>query len=175
MVRKKIFKGHFPVRSYMYTLRHFTRVKGRHSKKEIESFIGCVSGKGLSTREIELLAQGYFKGGEMLKAQIQHGNLDWTLRQLKNNVARADAGSPGLTEAESRLLRNLEIVYGIMHRLCTGLPATDLTSENFYMQSHKRTKLILDIMDDFKEALQAFYDKTTAETSRACAVSGRQA
>lgn len=110
LVRKKIFAGHFPVRSYMYTLRHFTRVKSKHTKKEIESFVTSVSGKGLSTRDIERLAAGYFKGGAMIKAQIQNGNLDWTLRQLKNDAAVVGTNESDLTDAESRVLRNLEIV-----------------------------------------------------------------
>lgn len=175
-VRKKIFSGHFPARNYMYSLRPYTRVESNHSKKEVESFIICVSGKGLSTRDIDLLAAGYFKGGELLKAQIQQGNLDWTLRQLKNEAAvKDDAVESGLTDAESRMLRNLEVVYGIMHRLRQGFDSFDAGGGEFSMRSHKAVNRILGMMDDFKEALQAFYDKTTAERGCACALPDRQA
>lgn len=175
LVRKKIFSGHFPVRNYMYTLRNFTRVKGRRSKKEIESFVACVSGKGLSTRDIDLLAGGYFKGGELLKAQIQQGNLDWTLRQLKHTVsAKDDTGASGLTDTESRMLRHMDVVYGLMHRLSQGLDMVDAGGEEFSMRGRNVVKRILGMMDDFKETLQAFYDRTGEETGRACAASRKQ-
>ena len=172
VVRKKIFAGHFPARNYMYTLRPYTRVENKRSRKEIESFITCVSGKGLSTRDIERLAAGYFKGGKMLKAQIQQGNLDWTLRQLKNDAALEDTEEPGLTDMERRVLRNLEIVCGIMHRLQAGLNGAGLTGDGFYMQSQNTVKKLLDIVDEFKETLQAFYEKTRAKTDGTRAVPG---
>ena len=34
-------------------------------------------------RDIEILARGYFQGGEILHQQIQQGNIPWCLNQLK--------------------------------------------------------------------------------------------
>ena len=81
-VREKIMAGHFPLHNYLYTLKRFKRLK-TVSQKSLESFVRTVSNKGLSTRDIDMLAQGYFEGGESLQQQIVHGNIDWTLRQLK--------------------------------------------------------------------------------------------
>jgi hypothetical protein len=73
-VRERIFSGAFPVYSYMYTLRQFMRMNGV-KKREVEEFVGAVSGKKLSVREIEQLAHGYFRGPEWFRGEIQSGNL----------------------------------------------------------------------------------------------------
>ena len=49
-VRQRIFAGAFSVYSYVYTLRQFMRMNGE-GKKEVEEFVGAVSGKKLSMRE----------------------------------------------------------------------------------------------------------------------------
>ncbi len=103
-VREKIFLGQFPIRSYMYSLRPFTRVKDSVSKKAVSSFVGCISGKGLGTRDIDRLAQAYFKGSDVLKSQIEGGQLDWTLRQLKECDTIQDTPQNTLSELESRVL-----------------------------------------------------------------------
>ena len=110
-VREKIFLGQFPIRSYMYSLRPFTRVKDSVSKKAVSSFVGCISGKGLGTRDIDRLAQAYFKGNDVLKSQIEGGQLDWTLRQLKECDTKQDAPQDTLSELESRVLSQLEVLY----------------------------------------------------------------
>lgn len=83
IVRKKILSGKFPLRSYMYDLLPFTRVKG--GMAEVEKFVIALSGKELSTRDIALLAHAFFRGEEEVKQQILTGNLDWTLRMLKTS------------------------------------------------------------------------------------------
>lgn len=56
-VIEKIFTGEFPAYSYMYTLRQFIRMTGV-KKEEIDRFVDLVSGKGLSIRDIDILANG---------------------------------------------------------------------------------------------------------------------
>jgi hypothetical protein len=58
-VMEKIFNGQFPAYSYMYSLRPFIRMNGT-TKKEIDEFVGLVSGKDLSIRDLDILAHGYF-------------------------------------------------------------------------------------------------------------------
>ena len=63
------------------------------------------SGKGLSVRAIDVLAESFFKGGPGMKEQIMHGNIDWTLNQLKQ---QPESAPPSLNEWESRTLNGLE-------------------------------------------------------------------
>lgn len=81
-VRQKILSGAFPLRSYMYTLGPFTRVKQK--KDSVLPFIRSTSGHQFSTRDIELLAKGFFGDNPEVKKQILEGNVDWTLRMLKD-------------------------------------------------------------------------------------------
>jgi ParB-like chromosome segregation protein Spo0J len=54
-VKQKIFRGEFPVYSYMYTIGQFIRMNSC-SKDEIDEFVHSVSGKNLSIRDIYRLA-----------------------------------------------------------------------------------------------------------------------
>ncbi len=56
-IEKILFRGAFPVYSYMVTLRPFMRISGV-GQAEIEGFVQAISGTKLSIREIELLAHG---------------------------------------------------------------------------------------------------------------------
>jgi len=40
-------------------------------QEEIDRFVDMVSGKGLSIRDIDILANGYFKGSDDLRQQIK--------------------------------------------------------------------------------------------------------
>ena len=65
-VQEILFRGAFPVYSYMATLRPFMRINGV-GPNEIEQFMQAVSGQRLSVREIDLLAHGYFRGPASLR------------------------------------------------------------------------------------------------------------
>jgi hypothetical protein len=62
-VMDQIMRGQFPVYAYMYIVRPFIRIN-KTRKEEIDEFVDLVSGKNLSIRDIELLAQGYFRGSD---------------------------------------------------------------------------------------------------------------
>jgi hypothetical protein len=66
----------------MYTLAPFTRVKNKAG--DIRKFIDATSGKGYSTRDIEILSRAFFGEDRKVKEQILLGNTDWTLQMLKN-------------------------------------------------------------------------------------------
>jgi len=104
-VREAIFSGKFPARSYLYTLNSFTRVN-KIPQSEITEFVQAVSEKDLSLRQIDMLAHGYFRGGAELKAQIQGGQISWTLEQLQKSQVRE---SPQLGQREARVLLDLEL------------------------------------------------------------------
>jgi len=114
-VMDKIFSGDFPVYAYMYTLRRFIRMNGA-GKKDVDEFVGAVSGKHLSIRDIELLAQGYFRGSNEFREQIKKGDIRWGLNLLKQKARLGDA----CTEAERKSLRDLEVTQKYMQRVtCT--------------------------------------------------------
>ena len=106
-IKEALFQGRFPVRSYMYTLKPFTRVN-KITHRDLNEFVRCVGGKALSTRDIERLAVGFFKGGENLKTQIRNGNILWTLKQLKSS--RVLTESEGSSDVEEKFLRDLEVL-----------------------------------------------------------------
>ena len=87
-VISKIMSGEFPVYSYMYTLRQFRRINCVKDE-EIDDFVNSVAGKNLSIRDLDLLAHGYFKGGEEFREQIKSGKVLWGLKRMKETVPQA--------------------------------------------------------------------------------------
>ena len=98
-IQKEIFSGRFPARSFMYTLRQFTRVHKAPSE-DVDKFVKAVSGKELSGRAVDQLAGAYFRGGENFREQILKGNFGWTLEQLEKmqQVRAADPAVMGQAE-----------------------------------------------------------------------------
>lgn len=129
-VRDAIFSGRFPLRCFMYTLRQVTRVHGI-SREQTDRFVRAVSGQGLSTRDIDTLAAGYFRGGAHLKRQIEEGNLRWTLQKLRGADPEAGRREAGLSEAEASVLQDLDLAQKYLHRLQGGLARMDLGSPVF--------------------------------------------
>jgi hypothetical protein len=153
-VAKRVFNGEFPVYSYMYTLRKFIRMNSI-SKGQIEAFVKSVAGKGLSIRDIELLAEAFFKGGSDLQEQIKAGNIPWCLHQLK-------ISSPKKTECsdiEQQMLKNLESVQRYMQRITYGSRDDRLDSATFQAQAGLLVQGIIDITDTFTTAVRQLYDR----------------
>ncbi len=156
VVREEVFSGRFPLRSYMYTLRQFTRVNSIPGK-EIDRFVSSVSAKGLSTRDIEKLAYGYFRGGERLKGQIEQGNLEWTLRQMRKGESAYQA-EEGLSEAEWSVIRDLELAQKYMSRIRYGLTREELSSKAFHARAFLLIEGLFDTVDRFHAQIRRFYD-----------------
>ena len=119
-IKKEVFSGRFPLRSYMYTMRQFTRVN-KIPGQTVDRFVQAVAGKSLSQRKIEKLAYGYFRGNEQIRKQIENGNLDWTLRQLNENSGFSHTQQPELNREESGFIRDLELYQKYMNRVRRGL------------------------------------------------------
>lgn len=119
-IKNEVFSGRFPLRSYMYTLRQFTRVN-KIPKETVDRFVQAVAGKSLSQRNIEKLAYGYFRGNEQIKKQIEDGNLHWTLRQLDDKSGFSHTQQPELSREESDFIRDLELYQKYMTRVRRGL------------------------------------------------------
>ena len=113
-IQEILFRGTFPVYSYMYTLRPFMRMNaGRQD--EIERFVEAVAGQRRSVRDIELLAHAYFRGPASLREAIEGGKLGWSLDQLK----RVPEDREGCNTFERGLLKDLELLAEV-HRAGDG-------------------------------------------------------
>ena len=155
LVQREIFAGKFPVYAYMYTLRPFIRMNGVN-KKEIDTFVGSVAGKKLSIRDIEVLAHGYFKGGDELRRQIESGDILWVLSGLKQTSSNAG----DCTELEKQMLKDLEITQKYMHRVTCKSRDKRFVTGNFFAQANLLTGGILRQLDPFTQSIQQFYDRT---------------
>ena len=154
-VERILFRGAFPVYSYMYTLRPFMRMNSVTSS-DVEQFIQCVAGKHLSVRDIERLADGYFRGPESLRAAIAQGKLNWSLEKMKNVPDDPD----GCNEFERVLLRELQTLGKSMRRVVLKCQDRRLASRPFYAQANLLTAGLLSNLDTFKERIQQFHDRS---------------
>ena len=154
-VKKKVFAGEFPAYSFMYTLRRFIRMN-TVKISEIEEFVRSVAGKHLSIRDIDLLAKGYFKGSDELRAQINSGNLSWGLRRLKHDATMGNA----LSEREQNMLKALEIIARYIQRFMAQENDTRPLSNTFAAQANILSGGIIELFDAFKTAMRAFHDRT---------------
>lgn len=172
-VRQAIFSGRFPARSYMYTLRQFTRVN-KIPSCEIDEFVKLVSGKSLSLRKIELLAHGFFRGGDRLREQIRKGNLSWTLRQLARCNLLESPEADVFNEQEKRVLLDLELVQRYMIRVLSEIQDSRLQTPSFLLQAHLLVEGILSRISNFIRTLRRFHDRKPETGSHSSASSPRQ-
>jgi hypothetical protein len=152
-VRPKLFGGLFPVYAYMYTLRPFMRMNG--GGKEVEEFVLAVSGQGLSVREIEFLARGYFRGGEAFRQEIRQGNLALPLERMKEVPASAD----GCSELERAMLRDLEVALKSMLRVMGKSEDPRLESPAFHAQSQLLAAAILTRAPALLQSVRRLHDR----------------
>jgi hypothetical protein len=154
-VMGKIFSGQFPAYSFMYTLRQFMRINNV-KRADVDAFVDAVAGRNLSTRDIDLLANAYFKGPEAFRDQIKNGNISWGLSQLKQSYRTED----DCTERERQMLTALEITGKYMQRLILRCNDSRLKSRSFYAQANLLSGGILRQLDSFTQAIRQFYDRS---------------
>lgn len=158
-IMDKVFSGQFPVYSYMYTIRSFIRMNSI-SKQDVDDFVKSVAGKGLSVRDIETLANGYFKGGEDIRRQIRNGNITWGLSRLKDTSVTKDC-----TQVEQQMLKDLEIVQKYMQRVINKSKDDRYTTGSFHAQANLLTGGILRQMNIFSRSIKEFHDKSGQTSS----------
>lgn len=154
-VAAKIFDGKFPVYSFMYTLRPFMRMNAI-GKSQIDQFVEAVAGRNLSIRDIELLANGYFKGGDDLREQIENGNIAWGLDRLKKSYP----ADHNCTKIEQQTLRVLEITLKYMQKLTVRCTDTRYKTGAFYAQAALLSGGIIRQLDSFAKAIRDFHDQS---------------
>jgi hypothetical protein len=155
VMQEILFRGAFPVYCYMYTLRPFMRMNGG-SQEQIERFVKAVAGRRLSVRDIELLAQAYFRGPASLREAIEGGKLGWSLDQLKS----VPEDREGCNELERVLLKDLQSLQKSMQRVMVKCHDPRLKSRAFYAQANLLTGGLLSMFEPFCERIKEFYDRT---------------
>jgi hypothetical protein len=115
----------------MYTLRQFMRINSV-SKKDVDEFVSSVAGRNLSIRDIDMLANGYFKGSDEIRGQIKNGNISWGLERLK----ASSTGATDCTQAEQKMLKDLEIVQKYMQRVSCKSRDRRLKAASFRAQAN---------------------------------------
>ena len=154
-IQQLLFQGKFPVYCYMYTLRRFRRMKGV-TNEEIECFVKAVAGKRLSVRDIELLAQAYFRGPDSLRQAIDEGKMSWSLDYMKHVPEDIE----GCNEFERVLLKDLQAVQKLMQRIMAKFRNDRLKSRAFYAQANLLTGSLLTKLDPFSERMKEFHDRS---------------
>ncbi len=155
--KNAIMSGSFPAYSYLYTLLPFRRLKESGAKSEVDEFVSLTAGKGLGTREIEMLASGFFRGGIEMKKQLRSGDLAWALESMRKR--EVDSKSAELSEVENRCVRDLEIIGGCMGRLGMKRPSVDATKPAFLARADLLADQILSKVNPFTKVLKEFYDR----------------
>jgi len=155
--RNAVMSGTFPAYSYLYTLLPFRRLNGCASKSEVDEFVSLTAGKGLGTREIEMLSSAFFRGGDEMRAQLRSGDLGWCLEGMRKR--EAESQSAELTEVENRCVKDLEIMVGCMGRLGMRLPGIDVAKPAFRARADLLADQILSKVNPFTKSLKEFYDR----------------
>ena len=154
-IQQFLFRGEFPVYSYLYTLRPFMRMNGV-CPQLVERFVQLVAGKRLSLRDIEHLADLYFRGPASLREAIDDGQLAWALEQMK----RVPEDQEGCNEFERVLLKDLQMLQQTMRRVLTKCCDRRLTSRAFHAQANLLTGGLLANLPLFTLAMEEFHDRS---------------
>ena len=154
-VQEILFRGAFPVYSYMATLRPLMRINGV-GQDEIKRFVQAVAGQRLSVREIELLAHGYFRGPASLRQAIDQGNWKWSLEQMQ----AVPEDPEGCNDVERALLRELERLLKSMQGVMTRCDSPRLETRAFYAQASLLVAALLSRRESFFKKMEEFHDRS---------------
>lgn len=150
ILRKAVFDGKMPVRNVMYSLKPFTRVKTK--AKEVDEFVSCVAGKGLSVREIDELTKAYFQKDPIMKEQIQKGQLRWTLNQIKAMHEESDEN------VESPEIKQLQWLLKSMQTVIYRFRKNAIKNNKLWYESIVIIKTILNLMPLCQKTLEEIND-----------------
>jgi hypothetical protein len=162
LITEKLMNGNFPMHAYLASVRPITRVN-KTQPEEIEEFIRATSNKSLSVREIDILAKGYFKGGNDFREHVHQGDIKWCINALRHT----DAVSPSSKNSveEGKVLIDLDIILKRIRRLSPILSSDNLRSPSFLAEAHLLTGGILRFLDNFSNVTRGFHDRTRPQKS----------
>ena len=150
-----LFRGAFPVYSYMVTLRPFMRINDV-GQDEIERFVQAVAGQRLSVREIELLAHGYFRGPASLREAIGQGNWKWSLQQMQT----VPEDPEDCNDVERALLRELERLLKSIGHVMVRCDDPRLKTRAFHAQANLLVASLLGRRELFFKKMEEFHDRS---------------
>lgn len=153
-IQEILFRGAFPVYCYMYTLRPFRRMNSE-KRDQVERFVNALAGQRLSVRDIERLAQAYFRGPDSLREAIDRGKLCWSLEQMKS----VPEDREGCNELERVLLQDLQTLRKQLERVMTKCDDARLTSRAFHAQAHLLAGGLLNLFEPCRERMKEFHDR----------------
>lgn len=153
VVRDALFAGAFPVYAFLYSLRPFRRL---HPAADIDLFVGALRGKKLSVREIEGLAQGFFRGPESFRQEVLKGNLCLPLEQIQ----AAPQDPDGCSEFERIFLQDLEQAQKGMLRIIGKSQDPRLQSRPFLAQCNLLTAGLVSRGPAFLKILHQLHDRS---------------
>lgn len=154
-IERILFRGAFPVYAYMYTLRPFMRMNSV-GKKPVERFVKAVAGHRLSVRDIESLAEGYFRGPASLREAIDEGKWSWALDRMKT-VREAPEGCSAI---ERRLLKDLQMLEKYVQRVIARCHDERLQSPAFRAQANLLAASLLSKWEPFFQTMREFHDRS---------------
>jgi hypothetical protein len=118
--------------------------------------VQAVAGQRLSVRDIELLAQAYFRGPDALRAAIEGGQLGWSLDQLKY----VPEDREGCNEFERGLLKDLELLRKSLQRVMVRCHDARLSSRAFWVQANLLSGGLLSTLPPFCERMKELHDRS---------------
>jgi hypothetical protein len=139
----------------MYTLRPFMRMNSV-GKKPVERFVKAVAGHRLSVRDIDSLAQGYFRGPPLLREAIDEGKWSWALDRMKT----APEPLEGCSVVERKLLKDLQMLEKYLQRVTTSCHDQRLQSPAFRAQANLLAASLLSKWKPFLRTMREFYDRS---------------
>ena len=154
-IERILFRGAFPVYSYMYTLRPFMRMNSV-GQEPVERFVKAVAGHRLSVRDIESLAQGYFRGPPSLRNAIDEGKWNWSLDRMKNVPENPE----GCSAVERKLLKDLEMLQKYLQRVTARCHDQRLQSPAFRAQANLLAASLLSQWEPFLQTMRELHDRS---------------
>ncbi len=154
-VREQIFNGSFPAYSFLYTLRSYIRMNGIKNG-DINEFVKLVAGKGLSIRDIDMLAKSHFRGDVNLSEQLKTGDIHWHLNNLKEEQKQTN---DNCNSSEKKMLKNLEICSGYINRVIYSGKDSRIKSDDFFSQAGILAEGTIKRLGRFKSILEVFCDR----------------
>jgi predicted transcriptional regulator len=159
VIREAIFSGKFPIRSYMYTLRKFTRVKNI-KQKDLDKLVLSISSKSLSSRDADKIIEAYFSGGKNLKKEICHGDPEWALKQFKLQKVVIPSSNWDEKKNDNTFIDSLTILQNYITRVSKEIDA----AENSLSKAEESEACLLicgicKTINELEKQLRIFYDK----------------
>jgi hypothetical protein len=128
-VKEAVFSGKFPLRSFMYSVRPFTRVTNR--RQDVDDFVSRLSGQGLSTRQVDDLAKAYFQNNSEIKEQLFLGKISHSLARVKEMKAQTRTDKLSKTPWEQ-----LRMCFYVVRKLRTMIQANPVMELGVLNQMH---------------------------------------